>query len=241
MMSLAVVWGLGSIILFAFVPLGTAAPQLRLSDPAIVAWDTALSLLFFIQHSGMVRRSFRARLARHTPPEWGAAIYAIASGVALALVACLWQRSSTNLLVLTGHWCLVSWFATGAAVVCFGLGIRALESFDMLGLRPIRAALKGEPDSPPSFVVRGPYRWVRHPLYSSIILLIWANPTVTTDHLLFCALWTTWIVLGAWLEERDLTAEFGNAYRDYQKSVPFLVPWRGPAWAPCRGQNWTDS
>jgi len=32
-----------------------------------LAWDAFLSLLFFAQHSGMVRRPFRARLARVLP------------------------------------------------------------------------------------------------------------------------------------------------------------------------------
>lgn len=230
-MGLAALWGLGSIALFAFVPLGTVAPQLQLSDAAILAWDTALSLLFFVQHSGMVRRSFRARLARHTPPEWGAAIYSITSGMALTLVACLWQLSPTKLLVLTGPWRLTCLLATIAAILWFAFGIRALKSFDMLGLKPVRAALRNEPLTPPMFVVRGPYRWVRHPLYSSILVLIWANPTVTLDRLLFSALWTAWIIVGAWLEEKDLAQEFGDAYREYQRSVPFLVPWHGAAFA----------
>ena len=33
-----------------------------------------------------------------------------------------------------------------------------------------------------------------------------------------------WIVVGAWLEERDLVAEFGQACRDYELRVPRLIP-----------------
>ena len=44
------------------------------------------------------------------------------------------------------------------------------------------------------------------------------------DRLLFNFLWTVWIVIGSYLEEIDLIAEFGDAYRDYQKRVPMLVP-----------------
>jgi protein-S-isoprenylcysteine O-methyltransferase Ste14 len=77
-------------------------------------------------------------------------------------------------------------------------------------------------------VVRGAYRWVRHPFYACILVLVWSCPELTADRLVFNLLWTAWIVLGAALEERDLAADFGDAYRRYRRRVPMLVPWRGP-------------
>ncbi|HEX7503629.1 MAG TPA: isoprenylcysteine carboxylmethyltransferase family protein, partial [Syntrophales bacterium] len=80
----------------------------------------------------------------------------------------------------------------------------------------------------PNFVLRGPYRWVRHPLYFFTLVLIWSVPDVSIDRLLFNVLWTLWIVLGACLEEKDLIVEFGETYRRYRKNVPMLFPWRFP-------------
>ena len=68
---------------------------------------------------------------------------------------------------------------------------------------------------------------MRHPLYLCQILVIWSGPDVTSDRLLFIVLWTAWIVLGAHLEEKDLLAQFGAQYGQYQKEVPMLLPWRG--------------
>ena len=76
------------------------------------------------------------------------------------------------------------------------------------------------------FVVRGPYRWVRHPFYFFSLLLIWSCPDLSLDRLLHNILWSTWIVVGSVLEERDLVADFGEPYRDYQRKVPMLIPWR---------------
>jgi protein-S-isoprenylcysteine O-methyltransferase Ste14 len=59
--------------------------------------------------------------------------------------------------------------------------------------------------------------------------MIWANPHFSQNRLLFNALWTIWIIIGTRLEERDLAAEFGDGYRDYQKRVPMLIPWKFPA------------
>ena len=73
-------------------------------------------------------------------------------------------------------------------------------------------------------MARGPFRYVRHPLYLFTLLLIWSTPRFSTDQLLFNVLWTTWIVVGTKLEERDLVADFGATYRQFQASVPMLVP-----------------
>lgn len=61
-----------------------------------------------------------------------------------------------------------------------------------------------------------------------MLVLIWSSPHVTTDRLLFSITWTLWVILGTCLEERDLVAESGETYRQYQKTVPMLIPWRGP-------------
>jgi hypothetical protein len=49
---------------------------------------------------------------------------------------------------------------------------------------------------PKLFSIRGPYRWVRHPLFF-FILIIWSCPNLTTGRLLFNGLWTVWIVIGS--------------------------------------------
>ncbi len=226
LLTLAILVGVGSVALFAwngrpvFVPMNWPLPK-------ALAWDALLSLMFFVQHSGMVRRSFRRRVAAFAPLRYDVAIYAIESGVALALVVVFWQPTGHHLLVLGG---IARWIAGACGVLAVGIFAwsgYALGMFDPLGLRPIWAHLRRRPSGSAPFVVRGPYRWVRHPLYSCILVLFWSNPDVTADRLLFDVLWTTWICVGAVLEERDLVADFGDVYRQYQHQVPMLVPWRG--------------
>jgi protein-S-isoprenylcysteine O-methyltransferase Ste14 len=204
------------------VPLG-------LGLKAALAWDAALCLAFFVQHSVMIRRPFRARLSRVLESHYQPAMYSIASGVLLLLLLVLWQRTPLVLLSVegVGRWVLRGLFlATGPA---FLWAIRALGSFDTFGLEPIRAHLRGtEPRTMP-LAIRGPYRWVRHPLYSLFLVMIWTFPDLTADRLLFNALFTAWIVLGTVLEERDLVRELGGSYRTYQGQVPMLVPWRRPS------------
>ena len=83
-MVLAVVIGGGSLLLFGVFLLIGPIPVIRFdaSELLILLWNASLSILFFVQHSGMVRTSFRTMLARIMHPDYHPAIYSIASGIA---------------------------------------------------------------------------------------------------------------------------------------------------------------
>jgi protein-S-isoprenylcysteine O-methyltransferase Ste14 len=198
--------------------------EMDLSESGVLWFDAGLSLLFFIQHSGMIRKPFHRWLARFIPEEYTAAIYAIASGIVLLLVILLWQKSTQTIIAPSGffRWSLRAIFLF--SLLGFYWGIKALRFFDPFGVRPIVNRLRGRNPTPMPFTVAGPYRWVRHPLYLFMILMIWSYPDLTRDRLLFDLLWTVWIVIGSYLEENDLIAEFGEAYREYQKKVTMLIP-----------------
>jgi protein-S-isoprenylcysteine O-methyltransferase Ste14 len=76
----------------------------------------------------------------------------------------------------------------------------------------------------------GPYAWVRHPIYSGLLLSLLATAAAKGTILglagFFIMLGGLW--LKARLEERWLTAELGEqAYGDYCRRVPMLLPF-GP-------------
>ncbi len=218
--------GGGGMALFAwFLSAGTPfSIALAQSRPGRLAVDSLLCFLFFLQHSGMIRRSAKARIARHFPASYDPALYSIASGLALFILVLLWQPDGQVLYHLPGfaRWLLA--VLSVVAIAGFAWGVIALGGFDPFGTATLRATLRGEVAAPSAFVARGPYRHVRHPLYLGVLLLIWAEHRVSTDRLLFNVLWTVWIVVGTMLEERDLRSEFGRTYREYQKAVPMLLP-----------------
>lgn len=228
--GLSTVLGGGSLLLFgAFLIAGPfTIIRFDASEGQALVWNGSLSMLFFIQHSGMIRATFRNWLSSAIPRHYHPATYAIASGIVLTMMVLLWQTSQTVLFRIQGPLQVVPRAISLLAIAGFIWGVRALRTFDAFGRIPIVVHLRGKQLRPPDFVLRGPYLWVRHPLYFFMLVLIWSAPNVTSDRLLLNVLWTFWIVLGSYLEEKDVVAEFGERYRDYQKTVPMLLPWRGP-------------
>jgi protein-S-isoprenylcysteine O-methyltransferase Ste14 len=226
LLALSYVLGCASLGLFGLFLWAGPRPilNLNLASPTALAFDALLAIGFFVQHSGMIRKSFRARLAAALPDYYNPTVYAVASGAVLLLLALLWQPSRLGLLSLDGplRWLARGIFLAAMAVMVWGFG--SLKYFDPLGSRPLWAHLRGEPAPAMPLTIRGLYRWVRHPIYALFIVMIWASPDVTADRLLFNVLWSIWMVIATQLEERDLTAEFGDGYRRYQRSVPMLVP-----------------
>ena len=204
-------------------------------DGTAALWlNTILCLAFFVHHSVMIRKSSRQWLARFIPEEYDGAFFAIVAGVFLLVLVVFWQESAFTIASAQG---ILRWLLRGVfllSIAGFAWSWWALGVFDPFGILPIVDHLRGQERPPIPFTARGPYRWVRHPLYILMLLMIWSFPNLTADRLLFNVLYTIWMIIGAVLEERDLVASFGNEYRDYQNKVPMLIPYRLP-------QNYTDN
>ena len=230
LMILTVCIGGGSLVLFVYFLLFGAPLSVSIarSEPARLAWDTLLCLVFFLQHSGMIRRGVKGRFTRRIAATYYPVLYSIASGVVLIALVLLWQPSDHFLFRLGDAVRWVSVCVVIVAIVGFAWGVRSLRCFDPFGRLALQASLRGATPPPLAFVADGAYRVVRHPLYLFMLVLIWSTPRFSTDQLLFNVLWTLWIVVGTKLEERDLLADFGQTYRRYQLSVPMLIPYPRP-------------
>lgn len=199
--------------------------NLELDEPQSLLLNAGISLAFFIQHSGMVRRSFRQFLLRFSPEAYSGAIYSIVSGIFLFLVVIFWQGTSV-LLEAEGITHILLRIVFILSIAGFVWGIKALGFFDPFGIEGVLDHGQDRNPQPVTFTVRGPYCWVRHPLYLFVLVMIWSSPNLTTDRLLFNILWSAWIIVGTLLEERDLVEQFGDAYRGYQQKVPMLFPFK---------------
>jgi protein-S-isoprenylcysteine O-methyltransferase Ste14 len=218
--------GPASLVIFAaFLWTGSfELVDLRMTEPGMLAWDAALCLVFFIQHSVMLRKSFRNRMHRWLPDYWSGVIYTIASAIALMVLVSAWQRSDVTFYAASARerWLLGTILLLSLAGVVWGL--RSLGDFDAFGIQRFLSGVRETTLRRPTLTIRGPYRVVRHPFYAFAIVALWAAPVLTLDRMVLNVTFTIWIAVGATLEERDLFSEFGEAYRNYQRAVPMFVP-----------------
>jgi len=220
--------GLGSLLFFTlFLFLGQfTIINFDMTESRILLFDSSLSLLFFFQHSIMIRKTVRKKISEHIGAEYYAAFYSIVSGIILIIMILLWQKSSEKIFAVEGltYWMLRALFFISLAG--FYWGITSLRSFDPFGVNEINRKIYNKLSKPIPLSVNGAYKFMRHPLYFFLLIMIWASPELTSDRLVFNILWSAWIFVGAMFEERDLISEFGDQYREYQKKVPMIIPYK---------------
>jgi protein-S-isoprenylcysteine O-methyltransferase Ste14 len=181
--------------------------------------------LFAIQHSVMARPAFKRWFTRFVPTSAERSTYVLLSSLCLiALFAC-WQPLGGVV------WTVTDATLRGVLWGCFVFGwllvfvsTFLINHFDLFGLRQVWLQLVGRPYTDLRFGTPGPYRLVRHPLYTGWLFAFWATPTMTISHLVFAIATTGYILIAIRLEERDLVAHHGKSYEDYRKRVPMLIP-----------------
>ena len=163
------------------------------------------------------------RLMGSMVDPWYPVIFsAVAVITILPLVAMLILFPGRVLYVVPSPWI---WFLLLAQIL---VGIGSLRAFlDAPHRFLIRAQLTG-PQSPDKLPlgIKGIYCSIRDPFLLSGLLLIWLTPFMTENLLLIYLITTVYLFLGSLHWESRLLAQFGEAYKAYQKKVPRMVPQR---------------
>jgi protein-S-isoprenylcysteine O-methyltransferase Ste14 len=190
-----------------------------------LAIDLALLGSFAVVHSLLARERLKRTVARLVSPELERSVYSLVAGLQIAALLGFWRALPAPV------WQLEAPLARGAlwALYLAGWGVvvaslLAVDSFRLFGLAQAWDAARGRRSPEPAIVLRGPYRWVRHPLYSGTLLALFAAPTMSRGRLLFAAAFTLYMLVGMRFEERDLERRFGASWRDYRRAVPALLP-----------------
>jgi protein-S-isoprenylcysteine O-methyltransferase Ste14 len=91
--------------------------------------------------------------------------------------------------------------------------------FELFGLRQPWLYCTGRAYTPIQFKQAWMYRYSRHPMMLGLIVAFWATPEMSATRFVLAALLTIYIFVGIRFEERSLIKEFGDTYRNYQKTI----------------------
>ena len=189
------------------------------------AIDAGLLALFAVQHSVMARKWFKDWWTRIVPTPIERATYVLFSSLALILLFWQWRPLGGVIWSIEdplGRLVLRALFVFGWGLLL--LSTFLINHFDLFGVRQVWLYLLGRPYKNLRFATPGPYRLVRHPLYVGWLFAFWMTPVMTLAHLLFSIATTAYILLAIQFEERDLVRDYGDAYEEYRRAVPMLVP-----------------
>jgi len=193
---------------------------------ALAPWiDLALVAGFGLVHSGLARKPVRKLVGRRVGEPYERAVYSVVAGLQIVVLVAFWSPLPQPVWQVHGaaaRGALWTLFAAG-----WGIVLWALASVDGSQLFGLRRAWSGDAVAEPverPLVARGPYRWVRHPLYTATLLALFAAPTMSRGRLLLALGLTAYIAIGVRFEERDLVQAYGDAYRAYRDRVPGFLP-----------------
>ena len=114
----------------------------------------------------------------------------------------------------------------GLAVWFFFLGGRHYDIRQFLGIKQIR---EGTTDTAITdtgeLETSGVLGMTRHPWYLATLLLIWGRQ-MDVAAMIVNVILTAYLIVGTYLEEKKLVREFREKYRNYQKKVSMLLPYR---------------
>ena len=197
-------------------------------------------LLWCLLHSLLIADAWTRWVRARTGPRfaWYRLAYVLFSVVSFAPVLWLQFTIDSPQLWAWPAWLKpLQWGGLLVSALVFLLAARQYDQRFFFGLRQVEEHLAGREAEFSGFAAVGILRRIRHPYYSAGILLLICWGDVTAANLILKVIGIGYFLIGAWLEERKLVAQFGDEYRRYQQAVPMFIPrWRETR-ARARGES----
>lgn len=137
----------------------------------------------------------------------------------IPVVYLVWKMKSIGLYTIQTPWVYITILIQIAASIAIVLVVGDTGGFSFIGLSQLMNGFEKRQ----GLVTRGLYRYVRHPLYTLGLIILWLIPTMNTNILALNIGLTIYVYIGAKLEEAKLRLEYPE-YIEYQKRIPMLFP-----------------
>jgi protein-S-isoprenylcysteine O-methyltransferase Ste14 len=195
-----------------------------MSEPLLYRILVVVLILSFVAHRGYYNRKFPPSESE-TTDILGSSRGSVLSGIIFVLALI-----TTFIYIIFPH--LASWASIPLPDWLRWLGVGIAFTGFLLLEWSHRALGQNWSDQPritetQRLVQSGPYKWIRHPIYSSFLLILGSTLLITAN----------WIVGGLWIaavssdgllriryEEGAMEVKFGDDYKDYQRRTGLILP-----------------
>jgi len=189
-----------------------------------LSFNSALLLLWFLQHSIMARTWCQDFLISIASRKVERLMYLVASFGVFEIVEYFWDPIANVVIFEIPSDSMISMLLSFLFYFgLFGIIWTVVTSikYDLFG---IHEAFTGEPA--PSIVECMPtvYRIVRSPLFASSLLCYWCNHKHTLGSVQFCLMMTIYCRIAIKYHEKDSVKADGKEFVKYQQEVGLLVP-----------------
>jgi protein-S-isoprenylcysteine O-methyltransferase Ste14 len=125
-----------------------------------------------------------------------------------------------------GYLLPIKYILMATGIIFFFMGSQGYSFSQFAGIRQIRQGVDHNLiNKTGKLSTSGILGAVRHPFYAALFPLLWARHLDITV-LIVNIILSAYLIIGTILEEHKLVLEFGNSYREYQKNVSMLFPFK---------------
>ncbi|MEM6397142.1 MAG: isoprenylcysteine carboxylmethyltransferase family protein [Bacteroidota bacterium] len=194
----------------------------------MINWPLFILLLtFYASHSLLADLKIKAWLKPVVPSTHYRIVYNLVSLGFVATIAWVYINSPKVDLADFPIWVTVAgWTGFISGFLLNYLAISQYDGAEFIGTSYLDQPVEAQAGLGGTLNISGINQWVRHPIYSSILMIAWSwfliSPNSAVLHI--ASVTTAYIPVGIYLEERKLVIEFGDAYRKYQQEVKRLIP-----------------
>jgi len=151
-------------------------------------------------------------------------VYAAIASIQLFLLFFLWQPSGVTIWNFNGFL-----FYLFSLIYLIGWLLLSLSSFQagykvQTGSLGWTTIFFGKKLVFPGLPYTGLFRIVRHPIYLSFCIILWASPFFTLDKIIVASFYSFYCFLAPLFKEKRLKEIYGNQFENYKKNTPYFFP-----------------
>ncbi len=198
---------------------------------AEIAVTVALVSLFCISHSILaskkIKKAFQYRFGKLI------AFYRIGHNIlsvlTLVIIYKMLPEIDITLYDLPNPYDLMIVFCQLLSIIGFIWSAKYFNVGEFIGWSQIKRYKAGQydvndRDESSTLRIEGPYKYSTHPVYFFSIMFLIMRPVMTLTYFLIVVIFIVYFYIGSVFEERRLVEKFGEAYIEYQKAVPRIIP-----------------